>query len=117
MSTSSYLLCPYLRVAIDYLGCYIIAFSIDTDHAIVYSRASVAFHVASTVVPSCTAMSVAGATVISAVNGGVEASHKSLLEAQILLDQDNGDATGQHLPVDDQELIDRTGPQTPPRPR
>ena len=54
-------------------------------------------------------MRVAEGSVISAVNGGVEASHKSLLEAQILLDQDNRDATGQHLFVDDQELIDRTG--------
>jgi len=54
-------------------------------------------------------MRVAEGSVLSAINGGVEASHKSLLEAQILLDQDNRDATGQHLCVDDQELIDRTG--------
>jgi hypothetical protein len=28
----------------------------------------------------------------------------------MLLDQDNGDATGYHLPIHDQDLIDRTGP-------
>ena len=44
-------------------------------------------------------MRVAEDSVLSAVNGGVEAAHKSLLEAQILLDQDNRDATGQHLSV------------------
>src|SRR6266568_2475489 len=31
---------------------------------------------------------------------------ENLLEAQILLDQDDGDATGEMLPVDDQELVD-----------
>ena len=41
MGTSSYLLCPYFRVAIDYLGCYIIAFSIDTDHAMTGGRVGV----------------------------------------------------------------------------
>jgi hypothetical protein len=46
-------------------------------------------------------MHLAMATVISVVNEGVEAFQKSLLEAQILFDQDNGDATGQHLPIDD----------------
>jgi hypothetical protein len=44
-------------------------------------------------------MRVTEGSVISAVNGGVEAAHKSLLEAQILLDQDNRDATGQHFSV------------------
>jgi hypothetical protein len=44
-------------------------------------------------------MRAAEGSVISAVNAGVEASHKSLLEAQILLDQDNRDAAGQHLSV------------------
>ncbi len=38
-------------------------------------------------------MRAAKCSVLSAVNGGVEASHKSLLEAQILLDQNNRDAT------------------------
>ena len=44
-------------------------------------------------------MRVAEDSVLSAVNGGVEAAHKSLLEAQILLDQSNRDATGQHFSI------------------